>query len=126
MPRSPLALYPETGGPNDLPIVRVAVDDEDDDEHKKLAQKPRLVIVGGGWGVSVYLRHGILAHSSSFRLWAYSKRYLLAITMSQARTHISSPHLPTLNPYKLSPRKHLLPSPRCYHVSPPFVAVYFP
>jgi hypothetical protein len=28
------------------------VDDEEDEENKKLAEKPRLVIVGGGWGVS--------------------------------------------------------------------------
>lgn len=52
VPRSPLALYPECGGPNNLPIVSLQVDDEDDEEHKKLAGKPKLVIVGGGWGVS--------------------------------------------------------------------------
>ncbi|KAK0196741.1 hypothetical protein F5146DRAFT_1012772 [Armillaria mellea] len=50
VPRSPLALYPERGGPNNLPIVSLQVDDEDDEEHKKLAEKPKLVIVGGGWG----------------------------------------------------------------------------
>ncbi|KAJ7438507.1 hypothetical protein FB451DRAFT_1448156 [Mycena latifolia] len=50
VPISPLALHPERGGPKDLPIVRVLVDDEEDEEHKKLATKPRLIIVGGGWG----------------------------------------------------------------------------
>ncbi|SJL00799.1 related to NADH dehydrogenase (ubiquinone), 64 kD subunit, mitochondrial [Armillaria ostoyae] len=50
VPRSPLALYPERGGRNNLPIVSLQVDDEDDEEHKKLAEKPKLVIVGGGWG----------------------------------------------------------------------------
>ncbi|KAF8882357.1 hypothetical protein CPB85DRAFT_1378267 [Mucidula mucida] len=50
VPRSPLALHPQTGGPKDLPIVSVAMDDEDDEEQKKLASRPRLVIVGGGWG----------------------------------------------------------------------------
>ncbi|KAJ7685463.1 hypothetical protein DFH06DRAFT_43685 [Mycena polygramma] len=50
VPVSPLALHPETGGPKDLPVVRVLVDDDEDDEQKKLACKPRLVIVGGGWG----------------------------------------------------------------------------
>jgi NADH dehydrogenase len=51
VPVSPLALHPERGGPKDLPVVRVQVDDEEDEENKKLAEKPRLVIVGGGWGV---------------------------------------------------------------------------
>jgi NADH dehydrogenase len=53
VPVSPLALHPEAGGPKNLPIVRVLVDDEEDEEHKKLATRPRLVIVGGGWGVRV-------------------------------------------------------------------------
>ena len=51
VPVSPLALHPERGGPRNLPIVRVQVDDEEDEENKRLAEKPRLVIVGGGWGV---------------------------------------------------------------------------
>jgi len=51
VPISPLALHPERGGPKNLPIVRVQVDDEEDEENKRLAEKPRLVIVGGGWGV---------------------------------------------------------------------------
>ncbi|KZS88379.1 nucleotide-binding domain-containing protein [Sistotremastrum niveocremeum HHB9708] len=50
VPVSPLALHPENGGPKKLPIARVLVDDEETEENKKLAQKPRLVIVGGGWG----------------------------------------------------------------------------
>ena len=52
VPVSPLALHPELGGPKNLPVVRVQVDDEEDEENIKLAEKPRLVIVGGGWGVS--------------------------------------------------------------------------
>lgn len=51
VPVNPLALHPETGGPKDLPIARVLVDDEEDEENRKLAKKPKLVIVGGGWGV---------------------------------------------------------------------------
>jgi hypothetical protein len=53
VPISPLALHPELGGPKNLPVVRVLVDDEEDEEHKKLASKPRLIIVGGGWGVRI-------------------------------------------------------------------------
>ena len=51
VPVSPLALKPERGGPKNLPIVRVQVDDEQDEENVRLAEKPKLVIVGGGWGV---------------------------------------------------------------------------
>lgn len=55
VPVNPLALNPEKGGPNNLPVVKVMVDDSDDEENKKLSEKPRLVIVGGGWGVSLTL-----------------------------------------------------------------------
>jgi NADH dehydrogenase len=51
VPINPLALKPERGGPKNLPIARVLIDDEDDEEAKLLAVKPKLVIVGGGWGV---------------------------------------------------------------------------
>lgn len=52
VPVSPLALHPEKGGPKNLPVVRDQVDDTEDEENRLLAQKPRLVIIGGGWGVS--------------------------------------------------------------------------
>lgn len=52
VPISPLALHPENGGPKNLPVVSSYVDDEEDDEQIALGKKPRLVIVGGGWGVS--------------------------------------------------------------------------
>jgi len=52
VPINPLALHPENGGPKNLPVVKALVDDDDDEENKKLAEKPRLVIIGGGWGVS--------------------------------------------------------------------------
>ncbi|KAF8163513.1 hypothetical protein B0H34DRAFT_650236 [Crassisporium funariophilum] len=50
VPVNALALNPELGGPKNLPIARVLVDDEEDEEAKQMAEKPRLVIVGGGWG----------------------------------------------------------------------------
>jgi NADH dehydrogenase len=53
VPVSPLALHPERGGPKNLPVARVFMDDDADDENRKLATKPRLVIIGGGWGVSI-------------------------------------------------------------------------
>ena len=51
VPVDPLALHPELGGPKNLPVARVLVDDEDNEINKKLNSKPKLVIVGGGWGV---------------------------------------------------------------------------
>lgn len=57
VPVNPLALHPERGGPKNLPIAHVLVDDEEDDEAKALSAKPKLVIVGGGWGVRFCLIH---------------------------------------------------------------------
>jgi hypothetical protein len=57
VPTNPLALNPEKGGPKNLPVVKVLVDDDDDEENRKLAEKPKLVIVGGGWGVSLVLSY---------------------------------------------------------------------
>ncbi|KAG6814599.1 hypothetical protein H0H92_000128 [Tricholoma furcatifolium] len=56
VPVSPLALRPECGGPKNLPIARVQVDDEQDAESRILEQKPKLVIVGGGWGAMGVLK----------------------------------------------------------------------
>ncbi|CAO1622589.1 unnamed protein product [Parajaminaea phylloscopi] len=46
---SPLALHPQPGGPKNLPIVSEYVEGDEDDSHKQLKEKERLVIVGGGW-----------------------------------------------------------------------------
>lgn len=51
VPVSPLALHPECGGPKNLPIASVLVGDEDDGALSPVQDKPRLVVVGGGWGV---------------------------------------------------------------------------
>jgi hypothetical protein len=52
VPVSPLALHPELGGPKNLPVATVLVGDEDvDDSLIPVMDKPRLVVVGGGWGV---------------------------------------------------------------------------
>ena len=72
VPVNPLALNPETGGPKDLPIAKVLVEDEEDEENKKLAMKPRLVIVGGGWGVR-------LVSNFYYYLFCISFSYLLAL-----------------------------------------------
>ena len=51
VPVSPLALSPEAGGPKNLPIVSAFLSDIEDPENERINQKPRLLIVGGGWGV---------------------------------------------------------------------------
>ncbi|KAK0388774.1 hypothetical protein NLU13_5017 [Sarocladium strictum] len=45
-----LALQPRRGGPKNLPIADVFIDDDDCEERLRQKQKPRLVILGGGWG----------------------------------------------------------------------------
>lgn len=47
---SQLALQPRRGGPNNLPIAEVFIDDEDCEAKKRTKDKPKLVILGGGWG----------------------------------------------------------------------------
>jgi hypothetical protein len=53
VPTNALALHPRRGGPKNLPIVEIDLSDEEDDIKKALSSKPKLVIVGGGWGVSI-------------------------------------------------------------------------
>ncbi len=47
-----LALHPRRGGPKNLPIAEALLDEVDDRERAADNDKPRLVILGGGWGVS--------------------------------------------------------------------------
>ena len=53
VPISELALRPRRGGPKNLPIADSLVDDQDSPETVNASNKPRLVILGGGWGVSL-------------------------------------------------------------------------
>lgn len=55
---SQLALNPRRGGPKNLPILDVFIDDDDCAEMKEQRDKPKLVILGGGWG-SVALLKGL-------------------------------------------------------------------
>ncbi|CDZ98411.1 64 kda mitochondrial nadh dehydrogenase [Phaffia rhodozyma] len=57
VPVHPLALKPETGGPRNLPILARDISDMEKDRSRHNVdsmgvetEKPRLVIVGGGWG----------------------------------------------------------------------------
>ncbi|KAF2083801.1 hypothetical protein K490DRAFT_76286 [Saccharata proteae CBS 121410] len=55
---SELALNPRVGGPKNLPIAEHLVDDDDSEEKKAQKHKPKLVILGTGWG-SVALLKGL-------------------------------------------------------------------
>lgn len=52
VPTNALALQPRRGGIKNLPILEVNLDEEEDEVKRAMKGKPRLVIVGGGWGVS--------------------------------------------------------------------------
>ncbi|ATY65962.1 NADH-ubiquinone oxidoreductase 64 kDa [Cordyceps militaris] len=45
-----LALNPRRGGPKNLPIADVLIDDNDNNGKRENQDKPKLVILGGGWG----------------------------------------------------------------------------
>ena len=56
------ALNPRRGGPKNLPIVDCLLDDSDSPEKERQRDKPKLVILGSGWGVSTYfLGEGLCA-----------------------------------------------------------------
>jgi NADH dehydrogenase len=81
VPINPLALHPEHGGPKNLPIARVLVDDDEDEEAKAMSEKPKLVIVGSGWGVSLVfiLFYQVSQGSASYRLSAFLTIFILGI-----------------------------------------------
>ncbi|KZF23287.1 hypothetical protein L228DRAFT_210129 [Xylona heveae TC161] len=56
IPVAEMALNPRTGGPKNLPIAEILVDDEDTPDMVKQKDKPRLVILGSGWGSVALLK----------------------------------------------------------------------
>jgi NADH dehydrogenase len=56
LPVSELALSPRRGGPKNLPIAEHFVDDDDCAENKRAKHKPKLVILGTGWGSVALLK----------------------------------------------------------------------
>ncbi len=53
---SHIALNPRRGGPKNLPIYEVQIDDDDCMEKRQTKDKPKLVILGGGWGSVAMLK----------------------------------------------------------------------
>ena len=56
VPVSENALDPRRGGPKNLPIAEVLVDDDDCPENAMQKHKPKLVILGSGWGSVAILK----------------------------------------------------------------------
>ncbi|KAL4917509.1 hypothetical protein BDW62DRAFT_183818 [Aspergillus aurantiobrunneus] len=56
IPVSELALNPRRGGPKNLPIAEVLVGDNDSEAMQAQRDKPRLVILGTGWGSVALLK----------------------------------------------------------------------
>lgn len=56
IPVSEAALQPRRGGPKNLPIAEVLVDDDDCTEMARQKHKPKLVIIGSGWGSVALLK----------------------------------------------------------------------
>ncbi|KAF2148989.1 FAD/NAD(P)-binding domain-containing protein [Myriangium duriaei CBS 260.36] len=57
IPISELALNPRRGGPKNLPIAEHMVDDDESDEKKGQKHKPKLVVLGTGWGSIALLKN---------------------------------------------------------------------
>lgn len=56
IPVSELALNPRHGGPKNLPIAEFLIGDHDSEEMMEQKDKPRLVILGTGWGSVALLK----------------------------------------------------------------------
>lgn len=56
IPVSEVALHPRRGGPKNLPIAEHLVDDDDSAAKKNQKHKPKLVILGTGWGSVALLK----------------------------------------------------------------------
>ncbi|KAL8997187.1 MAG: hypothetical protein Q9169_003453 [Polycauliona sp. 2 TL-2023] len=56
IPVSTDALYPKRGGPKNLPIADTLVSDDDCPENSRAKHKPKLVILGSGWGSVALLK----------------------------------------------------------------------
>jgi len=80
---SSLALSPRRGGPKNLPIVEHFIDD-DDCEHKKAQKhKPKLLILGTGWG-SVALIKNLISEEYHVTVVSPSNQFLFTPMLPSA------------------------------------------
>ena len=79
-----LALSPRRGGPKDLPIADVLMDDMDDEELAAQLDKPRLVVLGAGWGSVALLKE---LHADQYHVTVVSSsNYFLFTPMLPSAT----------------------------------------
>ncbi|KAI9705554.1 MAG: hypothetical protein M1836_006310 [Candelina mexicana] len=84
VPVSELALNPRRGGPKNLPIAEHLVDDEDYPEMSTQKNKPKLVILGTGWGSVAMLK---LLHAGNYHITVVSPvNYFLFTPMLPSAT----------------------------------------
>jgi len=57
IPVSELALNPRRGGPKNLPVIDYFVDDDESEEARACKHKPKLVLLGTGWGNVALLKN---------------------------------------------------------------------
>lgn len=57
IPVTQLALHPRRGGPKNLPMAEELIGDKDSPDRAATIDKPRLVILGTGWGSVALLKH---------------------------------------------------------------------
>jgi NADH:ubiquinone reductase (H+-translocating) len=80
---STLALTPRRGGPKNLPIAEVQIDDDDSAEMQKQKDKPKLVVLGAGWG-SVALMKTLVPENFHVTLVSPSNYFLFTPMLPSA------------------------------------------
>lgn len=79
-----LALQPRRGGPKNLPIADVLIDDNDNNGKSENQDKPKLVILGGGWGGVALLKE---LHAADYHVTVISPtNYFLFTPMLPSAT----------------------------------------
>ena len=97
------ALQPERGGPKNLPVLSTLLSDWEDEENRGLAEKPHLVIVGGGWGVRPLFARTHPLFMRSHRPLASSTSSIPVTTMSQSSPPTPTPHSPPFSHVRTYP-----------------------
>lgn len=84
IPISEYALSPRRGGPKNLPIAEHLVDDDETEDKKLQKHKPKLVVLGTGWGSVAMLK---LLHKDEYHVTVVSpSNYFLFTPMLPSAT----------------------------------------
>lgn len=83
IPISELALHPNRGGPKNLPVIQHQVDDDESPLKKGNKHKPKLVILGTGWG-SIALVKNLTAEGYHVTVVSPSNHFLFTPMLPSA------------------------------------------